>query len=70
MEGNNIKSIRPRHGKTILFPSLPNKAFQLVGEELTLAVPQFHILQADNTGFIMVTESFGVIRVVYAATVQ
>lgn len=49
---------------------MPNKAFQLVGEELTLAVPQFHILQADNIGFIMVTESFGVIRVVYAATVQ
>ena len=51
MEEDNLKGIRPRHKKTLLFQSLPNIAFQLVGEELIPTVPQFPILQANNIGF-------------------
>lgn len=42
---DNLKGIRPRNGKIILFPSMPNTAFWLVSEEFTLTVPQFPVLQ-------------------------
>lgn len=40
----NLKGIRPRHGKTSLFPPLLNIPFEFVVEELTLTVPQFPTL--------------------------